>query len=596
MGKKKLQKNKVDNDTSYLGNPNLKPRDQSTSYSKEQLQEFIKCSSNPVYFINNYVKIINVDDGVVPFKLHKFQTDMVKLFDENRFSITLASRQIGKCVCINTPFRRRNRKTGVIVNTTIGAFYASVKTNLNHRQLSEPINKKFIESFDIDDWDVETDTGWSPVTHLHKTIEYDVWTLVTETGLSLRCADDHIVFDENLNEVYVKDLIPLTSKIITKNGPEIVFAVKKTADKENMFDLTVGDDNHRFYTNDILSHNTTCVVAYVLWLSLFNNNYTVAMLANKDTTAKELLYRYQFAYENLPKWMQQGVIVWNKGDIELENGTRVISAATSSSGIRGKSINCLVLDELAHVEPNVQVDFFQSVYPTISSGKSTKIIITSTPRGMELFYKLWTDAIEGRNSYKPLEISWTDVPGRDEKWKKQEIANLGSEEAFNQEYSNQFLGSTNTLITGNVLRSLTYCDPINTIGGCKIFEMPQKNRVYTITVDVAHGAGQDYSAFSVVDVTDMPYKVVATFYKNEQITEPEACISEFHPSPPDPLSPKKGRGGEIAMVSSNSMLFRLSCGLEMWVMMRARPMFLSSWLGVLNRRWRAEAFECLFGK
>jgi len=134
---------------------------------------------------------------------------------------------------------------------------------------------------------------------------------------------------------------------------------------------------------------------------------------------------------------------------------------------------------------------------------------------MELFYKLWTDAIEGRNSYKPLEISWTDVPGRDEKWKKQEIANLGSEEAFNQEYSNQFLGSTNTLITGNVLRSLTYCDPINTIGGCKIFEMPQKNRVYTITVDVAHGAGQDYSAFSVVDVTDMPYKVVATFYKND---------------------------------------------------------------------------------
>lgn len=301
-------------------------------------------------------------------------------------------------------------------------------------ELSESIERKFIDSIELsDEWEIESDSGWVPVTHIHKTVQYKEWVMETESGKTLVCADTHIVFDENMNQIFVKDIIPNETKIMTKTGPEFVVHLEETNNSSNMFDITVESDEHRFYSNDILSHNTTTSVAYLLWLTLFSESQNIAVLANKGSLARDILAKYQLAYENLPQWLQQGVVTWNKGNVELENGSKIIAASTSSSAVRGGSFNLVLLDEFAFVPANIANEFFTSVYPVISSGKTTKIIIVSTPNGMNLFYKLWMDAIGKKNGYKTFEIHWSMVPGRDEAWKKETIENT-SEEQFRQEF------------------------------------------------------------------------------------------------------------------------------------------------------------------
>lgn len=289
--------------------------------------------------------------------------------------------------------------------------------------LSETIERKFIDSLELEDeWEIESDEGWVPISHIHKTIEYEEWIIETESE-KLICADTHILFDENLNEVFAKDLIPNKSFVMTRNGAKIVKSVIKTDNSSNMFDVTVNSLNHRFYSGEFLSHNTVSSVAYILWMSLFNSDQNIAILANKGDLAREILDRYQLAYENLPIWLQQGVRVWNKGNIELENGSKVLASATSSNAIRGGSFTTVFLDEFAFVPSNIAENFFTSVYPVISSGKTTKMIIVSTPNGMNLFYKMWTDALAKRNEYNTFSIHWSMVPGRDEKFKEQTIKN-----------------------------------------------------------------------------------------------------------------------------------------------------------------------------
>lgn len=288
--------------------------------------------------------------------------------------------------------------------------------------LSKNVERKFIDSIELDEWEIESDTGWVPVTHIHKTIEYDEWIIRTNNS-ELICADTHILFDENLNEIYAKDLIPNKSYVMLKQGPELVTEVIKTENSSNMFDLTVDSTDHRFYSGDFLSHNSICSVSYILWVSIFQSDQNIAILANKGDLAREILDRYQLAYENLPKWMQQGVVIWNKGNIELENGSKVLAAATSSNAIRGGSFSLVFLDEFAFVPNNIAEDFFTSVYPVISSGKTTKMIIVSTPNGMNLFYKMWTDALSQKNDYKPFSIEWWMRPDRNEEFKEQTIKN-----------------------------------------------------------------------------------------------------------------------------------------------------------------------------
>ena len=345
----------------YLGNSNLKAAGVNINFSEKQVEEYVRCAADPVYFIKNYVKIISLDKGTVPFSMYDFQEEMVELCHKNRFVISKMPRQSGK---------------------------------------------------------------------------------------------------------------------------------------------------------------STTVTSYLLHYILFNQSMSVALLANKLTTARELLGRLKLAYEFLPLWLQQGVLEWNKGSIVLENGSKVLASSTSSSAIRGGSFNCILLDEFAYVPQNVAEEFFSSVYPTITSGKTTKVIITSTPNGLNMFYKIWMNANkqpneEGKNEYCPMEVHWSDVPGRDEKWKKQTIANT-SEEQFNTEFNCEFLGSLHTLVAPTSIKSLVYRTPLfHNSEGLRVYEKPTEGHRYVLVVDTARGQGKDYHAFTVMDVTTFPYSVVVTFKNNQ---------------------------------------------------------------------------------
>ena len=342
-------------DTQYLGNPNLKKTNVPVQFTKEQVMEFIKCKEDPIYFALNYIKIVSLDHGVIPFKLYDFQENLIRSFHEKRFTICKMPRQTGK--------------------------------------------------------------------------------------------------------------------------------------------------------------STTCV-AFLLHYLIFNDNVTIGILANKASTAREILGRLQLAYENLPQWMQHGIISWNKGSVELENGSTILAASTSASAVRGMSFNIIFLDEFAFVQNNIADAFFASVYPTITSGKSTKVIIVSTPHGMNHFYRMWNDAEKGNNDYNPIEVHWSQVPGRDEVWKETTIKNT-SEEQFKVEFECEFIGSVDTLIAPSALRMMDYCDPKKSNDNFDVYEDPQKDHRYMVTADVARGVGKDYSAFVVFDVTEFPYRVVAKYRDNE---------------------------------------------------------------------------------
>ncbi len=266
------------------------------------------------------------------------------------------------------------------------------------------------------------------------------------------------------------------------------------------------------------SGKSTSFVAYIVWSILFNDNYAVAVLAHVEKQAKEILKRIKTAYENLPKWMQQGSKRWNEKDIELENGSLVYVAATGPNSIRGNSPNFVLLDEFAHVPSNMASDFMGSVYPAISNSKTTKIAIVSTPKGLNTFHKMWQDANKQGdewNGYVPLEIRWNDVPGRDEEFKRKAIAALtGGEAQWDQEFECIFTGSTNTLIRPSKLASMVSQRPIIERGSLRVYSAPRDLRRYVITVDVGEGLGADYSAFQVTDITEYPFQQVAVFQDN----------------------------------------------------------------------------------
>ena len=339
----------------YLGNPNLKKAGTEIQFTKKQIQEWIKCKSDPLYFSMKYMQIINLDEGLVPFSMYDFQKKILMDFHENRFNIAKLPRQTGK---------------------------------------------------------------------------------------------------------------------------------------------------------------STSVVAYLLHYAIFNDSVNIGILANKASTARELLGRLQLAYENLPKWLQHGILVWNKGNVELENGSKILAASTSASAVRGMSFNILFLDEFAFVPNHVAEQFFASVYPTITSGKSTKVIIISTPNGMNHFYKMWEDARNDKNGYITNEVHWSQVPGRDKKWKEETIKNT-SKRQFAQEFECDFLGSADTLISPAKLQCIPFNDPINSNAGLDVFTRAEEDHEYIITVDVARGIGGDYSAFIVFDITTLPYKIVAKYRNNE---------------------------------------------------------------------------------
>ena len=273
------------------------------------------------------------------------------------------------------------------------------------------------------------------------------------------------------------------------------------------------------------SGKSTTIVSYILHYVLFNQSMSVAILANKQATAREILHRLKLAYEYLPLWLQQGIVEWNKGSIELENGSKILASSTSASAIRGGSFNLIFLDEFAHVPNNIAEEFFSSVYPTVTSGQTTKVLMVSTPNGLNLFYHYWIGANrkktdKGKNDYTPFEVHWSQVPKfpggplRDEAWKLETIANT-SEEQFQSEFECDFLGSSATLISSKKLHELAYKEPlISTQEGVDIYEKPKEGHTYVICVDPSRGVGKDYSAFTVIDVSEPPYKIVAKYRNN----------------------------------------------------------------------------------
>ena len=315
----------------------------------------------------------------------------------------------------------------------------------------------------------------------------------------VKCKEDPVYFAKN----YVK--------IVTLDKGLQPFAMYPFQEK-----LVNNFHNHRFNICKMprQTGKSTTVVSFLLHYAVFNDNVNIGILANKAATARELLDRLQTAYENLPKWMQQGIIAWNKGSLELENGSKILAASTSASAVRGMSFNILFLDEFAFVPNHIADSFFASVYPTITSGKSTKVIIVSTPHGMNHFYRMWHDAERGKNEYVFTDVHWSEVPGRDSEWKAQTIANT-SEQQFKVEFECEFLGSVDTLIAASKLRALVYDHPKTRSVGLDVYVDPVDEHYYLITVDVARGVGNDYSAFTVIDITSFPHQVVAKYRNNE---------------------------------------------------------------------------------
>ena len=314
----------------------------------------------------------------------------------------------------------------------------------------------------------------------------------------IKCSKDPIYFSEKyINIVHVdRGLIPIKlydyqKEIIEKitNSRRVTVVTSRQAGK------------------------TTTAVTVILHYILFNEHKTVALLANKGEAAREILDRIKIAYEALPNWMQQGVIEWNKGSVEFENGCKIIASATSSSAIRGKSISLLYIDETAFVEN--WDEFFASVFPTISSGETTKMLFTSTPNGLNHFYKTCEGARDKTNGFEFVEVAWERVPGRDEAWKKETLASMDFDtQKFQQEFECAFLGSSGTLIEGSKLKTLVIKEPKSIQSNVKVYELPNKNCPYVLTADVSRGKGLDYSAFSVFDVSKMPYKQVCTYRDN----------------------------------------------------------------------------------
>jgi hypothetical protein len=385
-------------------------------------------------------------------------------------------------------------------------------------KLSDQVRRKFIKSLKGKNFKVKTDTGWSPIKYLHKTVEYVEWKLVTKNN-ELTCADTHIVFRTNelnevLDEVYVKDLLP-GDLIHSQTGPDEVISVTETDKSSNMYDLELDDENHRFFTNGILSHNSATTRGFIIWYMLFNKQKTIAILANKLQLAQEQLTQLKESYLELPFWMQPGVKSWNKRGIELSHGTRIISAATSPDGIRGYSIDILYLDEFAFIDSHLANEFIASVFPVVSSGKTTKIIITSTPNGTNFFYEMWQEALEAydesnndpaSSKFVPVEVPWNAVPGRTEEWAREQKKLIG-ELRFTQEFQCAFLGSVSTLIDATVLKNIKKVKPLslpNLPEIVKIWELPVKqdkllanNWEYVASLDTGMGLHKDYTVLQL---------------------------------------------------------------------------------------------------
>ena len=376
-------------------------------------------------------------------------------------------------------------------------------------------SKKILKSLKLNNTHVMTDTGWQPVSAVHITQPYDMWIIRTISGKSIQCADDHIVYVKDLREIFIKD-IHLGELIMTEDGYEEVIEITKEKSTVSMFDLTVESKDHRYYTNGILSHNTVTSSIFIAWYVTFHSDRNVLVVANKLATTNEIVDKIRTILKNLPYFMKPGLLSAGVTGMRFDNGNRLFSQATTKTAAIGFTIHLLYADEFAHIHSNFLLPFYRSIYPTLSSSQISRIIISSTPNGMNLFYEIYQGALEGKNNYKPIRVDWWQVPGRDEQWRKREVANLGSEELFNQEYGNQFLASSRLLFDAQTLmlmkrvakeyvwveleQFLDYPDISNHMKWHPDFDPSQifdETDKIVISIDLGDGVGRDYSVINV---------------------------------------------------------------------------------------------------
>ena len=669
-----INENPINDKQFYRGDKKLPRENAKFNFTPTMVKELVKCKDNIVHFAENHFTIVNLDRGKEKIQLYPAQKRILKSLSKNRFVALLASRQVGKCFKSDTKVKIRNKTTGIIEEITIESFYKDKESVIN-ACIDFIRNEKFIKSYNIDDYEVFTDTGWEDIEAIHKTILYDVWRLET-TNHFLECADEHIVIGEYGNEIYVYDL-KIGDKIITESGIEEVLLIEKlNIDPEYMYDLSLKSDKHTFYTNGILSHNTTLTTVYSLWNTCFFDDQRVIIVANKENTAINIFKKVRLAYELLPNYLKPGVKEWGKTGATFANGSSIGISTTTSTAARGDSASCLIVDEAAFIEcvhKNTKIslknknteeikivkiidlfsedinddiineintdliryqenneweiltnegwsdfkgiaeysakelinvkfrsgksiivsknhcfidknsdkvfakdsldiklktedgidividtidagidlvydivdvkknnvyytngilshnthfmeEFWKSIIPVISSSKKAKIFMVSTPNGvLNKFYDIYSDAEKGKNNWKSERIDWQEVPGRNEKWKAEMIATLGSEESFNQEFGNQFLDSTNGAVGIEVLEKFknNVKDPLwkSADNTYRVFEMPDKEKIYVIGVDVGEGIGRASSTAQILDITDLSdIKQVAVYGSN--IIEP----------------------------------------------------------------------------
>lgn len=314
----------------------------------------------------------------------------------------------------------------------------------------------------------------------------------------MKCAEDPLYFIENYAKIVSLDHGVVPFKMFDYQK-DLILAIHKNRNVIGLWPRQFG--------------KSTSVGAYIAWYILFNDNKTAVILANKQAIAIEIFGRVQFIIENLPKWLQQGVMEWNKKSLVLENGSKCIAAATSPSAVRGLSVNLLMCDEFAHLGPNLADEFIASVFPTLSSSETSKLAIVSTPKGLNHYHKMWVEAESGTNGFIPIKASWQDHPLRTPEWAEEQRKKLG-DVRYRQEVEVEFQGSSYTLVDGTKLANLPISQPIHETDQLEVFAAPEKDHSYVMSVDVSRGRHLDYSAFTVFDVTEMPYKVVATFKDN----------------------------------------------------------------------------------
>jgi hypothetical protein len=383
--------------------------------------------------------------------------------------------------------------------------------------------KKIIETHQLKDLEIWTEDGWKPITAIHKTIPFDIWEIKT-LNFSLKCADNHIIIDDQNRQIFAKDLIPQISKIQTEKGVEIVLSVQKLdLPSENMYDVTVDSPNHTFFSNGILSHNTTLLTIYSLWMACFQSDKRILIVANKEDTAIMILRRIRLAYELLPNWLKPGIKQWGQTEIIFGNDSSIGISTTTSSAAVGQTVNCLIIDEAARIPMHLQEEFWSAVIPVISAGKQSRIIMVSTACGAQgKFYEIYSQCERGENDeWHHERIDWMEIPGRDKKWKQKMIEALGSPQSFDQEFGNCFLDYGKTAADTEVLEGFkAQCiNPEIELdeGDYKIWEAPQENHIYVFGIDIGEGIGGAASVIQILDLTDLTNIKQAGIYHNNKI-------------------------------------------------------------------------------